>query len=251
MNRRPAFALGAAIFFLLACARAWPSPESSGIPPAVPVPSPENSPPAGLAPEGSIGAHADEAKEKLLKIAARMEELEATTPDEDLSIIIQAFHLYNTTALDKMGTVEAMRKLRATVLCLYVASGDDLLAAQLVKEFDINFTPRGGSTAGPVSSAKMGVLVQKDMGIMAQELVKFDAATPDAYVDKLIKFYHLDEPARMAQLKPVKALLTYTAISERLYAAGRYDSQALQALVDVRSAVAAEQKKTAQVVDKH
>ena len=84
----------------------------------------------------------------MVRMSTRLVALQQTQPDPNIQKIIKDYTLQDTAALDKLDANMQRTVVVGVASALYQASSKgDTLATQLMKEFDITFTP--GPTPAP------------------------------------------------------------------------------------------------------
>ena len=101
-----------------------------------------NTPPNAPLPKPSF-------KKVLLKMAARLVEVQQKTPDPKIQTIIDNCHLGDTAALAALPPTESRQAMVRVAVSLYQASKSDPLAVQLMKEFEISYTPAPAKASAP------------------------------------------------------------------------------------------------------
>ena len=110
-----------------------------------------------LAPEAAEAPHAVTAspsatqaeviKKRLAAMAQRMVQVQQQTPDPSIKAIVDAYHLDDAAGLAALPPEDSMDRLKKTAIALFQASKTDPLAVQLLKEFQITYTPRTATPA--------------------------------------------------------------------------------------------------------
>jgi hypothetical protein len=98
-----------------------------------------NPPPA---PPRISPAAPDYMRKLLLKMAHRLVEVQQQTPDDKIKAIIDQCHLNDVNFLNGLSADESKKRVIAIAIALYQASSTDPLAVQLMKEFQITYTPK-------------------------------------------------------------------------------------------------------------